>query len=336
MTKLTDKDSIFYEDYSVPLEYRLAHQRQVGPGYTNRDGVMVPRDLQPVPGDRLTLYRRFRDPRTGRIFALDLLNHWYYAKNDSSDFWLVEDTNSAGNPSRIRLKWCKVTEIPRSLFSQKVLDFRQIFGTDEYMRPFLKLRETDGGQDFMVYPYDTFGNPIFPVCPILSVNMSDFDKYKPCPNHKFYGDGHRCLSYDNDGFPIFPLNKDGDPVVPMSKCGRYPIYPSDMFGLGVIFPVDEMGAPMMAVNIQGEQQPYKNPFGHIEVPTSLSSMATLVSLQKDGRYLNVRDVLKTEWLRILNDRHKAKVWGSKRIVKEKKGGDRRYRKHSYGLKRPAY
>ncbi|CAD5228779.1 unnamed protein product [Bursaphelenchus xylophilus] len=333
-TSLTfDKDSIFFEDHSAPLEYRLAHQRQVGPGYTNRDGIMIPRDLRPIPGTQLSLYRRFRDPRTGRIFAVDLLNHWYYAKNDSSDFWLVEDTNSAGRPSREKMKWCRVSELPRTLFSQGVLDFRQIFGSDEYMRPFLKLCEVDDGKKTMVYPYDTYGNPIFPVCPILSANMSEYDKYKPCPNHKFYGDGHRCLAVDAEGLPIFPQNKQGDPVVPMSQCGEYPIYPSDMFGLGVIFPVDRMGTPIMAVDVEGRQQPYKNPFGHVELPTSLSSMATLVSLQRDGRYLNIRDVLRIEWLGIINERHQHKRMTIKRPIKVDASHGSHSSSHNHSYKR---
>lgn len=117
-------------------------------------------------------------------------------------------------------------QIDRSIFINNVLDFRQIFGSDKYMRPYLRLTTTnEQGELEYVYPYDLCGNPVFPVCPIRTVNMSDNDKYKPCPYHKFYGDDHYTIAVDSEGDPIFPRNTNGEPVVPLTKCGsKYSIY----------------------------------------------------------------------------------------------------------------
>lgn len=146
-----------------------------------------------------------------------------------------------------RLFDVQVSELPRTLFSHGVLDFRQIFGTDEYMRPILRLYERINGERQYVYPYDTFGNPVFPVCPMKTANMSEHDKYKPCPNHKFFGDGHYCVSYDNEGAPIFPLNKSGNPVVPVTRDGCK----SCSSGMGLMFRTQTMPPSMSGLHLIG-------------------------------------------------------------------------------------
>lgn len=75
----------------------------------------------------------------------------------------------------------------------------------------------------------------------------------------------------------------------------------------MVFPVDCMGMPIMAVDVEGNQRPCKNQFGHVNLPTSLSSNAALVYLQRDGRYLNNRDVLRVEWLAMRNEQIEKSV-----------------------------